>query len=166
MQALGQRLALTLLQAVTSSSSRVRSRASAVMVLVLDCWIHDNATEPAASPNSTAVRDRIDPQGSFPLAALSTQLTAKKVTTVGTAIEALTTGSSCAAAIRGIRKSPCCATSDVQVSAELIPVSVEMTATARRSTHSMSSATDRCVRAFHPPAERSAHQLHSETATT
>ena len=148
-----------------SSSSRVRWCAKSSMACTLACWIRDSATEPAASPANTAPVSRMDAQGSS-LADWLIHATARNAPTVGMAIAPLTRGSSCAAAINGIRNSPLRNTFDVQSSGDAIAVSTERTDSTATSAPSISSATSLLVSTAGRDAGRSAHAHQQATTTT
>jgi hypothetical protein len=86
--------------------------------------------------------------------------------TVGMAVTALTVGSNCAAAIKGIRKSPFLITSDVQLSGDVMPVKTESTDTTATSAASTSSVTDVRASTGERAVARSAHALQHATTTT
>src|SRR5215469_15916768 len=81
----------------------------------------------------------------------------------GTATTPLTTGSSCAAAINGIKKNPVLITSDVQSSGEVRPVTTEMIDTTATSDASISSATNVWMCGLTCAAVRSAQRLQHPT---
>src|SRR6476469_9007661 len=99
----------------------------------------ENATDPPARPaNITALRT-IGGHGSS-LTDLLIQLEATSAMSAGTAIAALISGRSWAAASTGMRNSPCTRTSDVQLSGDVTPVRIVNAATTARSPTNMATA--------------------------
>src|SRR6478752_8847129 len=124
----------------------------------------ESATEPQARPVKTVVLKRIDAHGSR-LAAWVIQHVATNADMAGIATTPLTTGSSCAAAINGIKKKPVLITSDVQSSGEVRPVTTEIMDTTATSDASISSATSLWIRGVTRSAVRSAQTLQHPTTT-
>src|SRR5258708_19691749 len=116
----------------------------------------DKATEPPASPANTVELRRIDAHGSL-LEAWVIQHVAMNADRVGIASAPLMTGSSCAAAINGIKKKPLLITSDVQSSGEVRPVRTERTDTTPTSAASTRTLTTVPRNATIPPPLRSPH---------
>src|ERR1700704_4980821 len=115
----------------------------------------DKATEPPASPANTVELRRIDAHGSL-LEAWVIQHVAMNADRVGIASAPLMAGSSCAAAINGIKKKPLLITSDVHSSGEVRPVRTERTDTTATSAASTRIVTSVRVSATVRAAVRSA----------
>src|SRR5215475_10977604 len=88
----------------------------------------ETPTDAPATAASTTVVSRIDVHGS-------------SLAVLGIAIAPLTVGSSCAAAINGIRNRPMLITDDVHASGDMIPVNTESTDSTATSAVSVSSVT-------------------------
>src|SRR5262249_15257730 len=99
------------------------------------------------------------------LTALVNAHVTKNAETVGIAIAPLMVGSSCAAAITGIRNSPLLITSDVHTSGEVTPVNTDTTDSTTTSALSTSSVTPVLVAAAAREAGRNAHALQHPTTT-
>ena len=125
----------------------------------------DKATDPPASPAKTNALNQIDDHGS-PLDDLEIQHVRVNTDSVGIATATLMMGSSCAAAINGIRKKPFLITSDVQACGDVAPVSTDSTETTVTSAVSTSSVTIVLVDIVVRAPLRNAHALQHPMTTT
>src|ERR1700761_9451347 len=120
--------------------------------------MNDKATDPPASPVSTIELSTIDVHGSL-LEFWVIQQVARNADRVGIATTPLMTGSSCAAAITGIKKNAFRITSDVQASGAVRPVTTETTETTATSAASTVRVTTVRANSTVRTAVRSAHTL-------